>query len=294
MIFLSVLTGETGFKYRKRENTMSKLYGGLSALKDGTFSFEEVLLYYTDIPLQTLFFENRKNKKKEGFCMARIINQPMVDLRGFTPEALKKIKSIINVATVLLPEDMPDGFSEAYMQIKKTNIAGEVRVPDSAQFFNGDVTLTRKDVTDNSVIMCNGIAFVRDIPEEMNVRMIVNGTLIKAESAFITVTSINGTKVEVSDAVKPIKGKANLTFDKSFADNIEEKTVLVACGKIYISDDVTEEMLSSKQVRFIAIGKIIARKELHGYINANSDAVGKVLTAEGADNKEKKKLFWWK
>ncbi|MBQ3137620.1 MAG: hypothetical protein IJB74_09095 [Clostridia bacterium] len=273
---------------------MSELYGGLSALKDGTFTFDEVLLYYTDMPLSAFVFETMINKKKEGKNMARIMNQPTVDLRGFTPEALRKIKSITNVATVILPEDMPDGFSEAYMQIKKMNIAGEIRVPDSAQFFNGDVTLTRNDVTNDSVIMCNGMAFVSDIPEDMNVRMIINGTLIKSESAFITVTSINGTKVEVSDDVKPVKGKAQLTFDKNFADNIEKKTILVACGKIYISDDVTEEMLSEKQVKFVSVGKIIARRELHGYIQANSDAVGKVLTAEKAKKTEKKKLFRWK
>ncbi len=272
---------------------MSKLYGGLSALKDGTFSFEEVLIYYTDMPLQALFFEMRKNKMKEGKNMARIINQPTVDLRGFTPEALKKIKSITNVASVLLPENMPDGFSEAYMQIKKMNIAGEIRVPDNAQFFNGNITLTRKDVTADSVLLCNGTAFVSDIPEEMNVRMIINGTLIKTESAFVTVSSINGTKVEISDDVKTVKGKAELNFDKSFADNIGEKTIIVACGKIHISDEVTEEMLSAKQVKFIAVGKIFARKELHGYLNANSEAVGKILTEE-KEKREKKKLFRWK
>lgn len=270
---------------------MSKLYGGLFVLKDGSFTFDEVLMLYTDIPLSVLFFETRKKKRKEGKNMARIINQPTVDLRGFTPEALRKIKSIINVASVLLPEDMPDGFSEAYMQIKKMNIAGEIRVPDSAQFFNGDVTLTRKDVTNDSVIMCNGIAFVKDIPEEMNVRMIINGTLIKTESAFVTVTSINGNKVEVSDDVNLIKGKSILNIDKNFTDSIKDKTLIAACGKVYVSEEVTEEMLSAKHVRFVAIGKIIAHKELHGYINANSDAVGKVLTEE---IREKKKLFRWK
>lgn len=273
---------------------MSKLYGGLSAIKDGILSFDEVLLYYTDVPLQALFYETKKNKRKAGKNMARIINQPTVDLRGFTPEALRKIKSIVNVASVLLPEDMPEGFSEAYTQIKKMNVAGEIRVPDSAQFFNGSVYLSRQDVTADSVIMCNGIVFVRDIPEEMNVRMIVNGTLIKAESAFVTVSSINGTKVEVSDDVQLIKGKAELNFDKGFADNISEKTIIVACGKIHISDEITEEMLSAKQVKFIAAGKIFAREELHGYINANSDAVGKILTEEKKGNREKKKLFRWK
>ncbi len=271
---------------------MSKLYGGLSALKDGAFTFDEVLLYYTDMPLYVLFFETLKNKKKEGKNMARIINQPTVDLRGFTPEALRKIKSITNVASVLLPEDMPDGFSEAYMQIKKMNIAQEIKVPEDACFYNGNVVLTRNDVTKDSAVICNGTVFVKDIPAEMNIRMIVNGTLIKAKSAQVTVSSINGTKVETDDDVNLIKGMANLNIDKNFTDSIGDKTLIIACGKIFIDDEVTEEMLSEKQVKFIAAGKIIARKELHGYIQANSESVGKILTAE--EKEKKKRFFRWK
>lgn len=255
-------------------------------------SFEDVLVYYSNIPLSVFVYETEIVQKKEGNSMARIINQPTVDLRGFTPEALKKIKSMTNVATVLLPENMPDGFSEAYMQIKKMNIAQEIRVPDNTQLFNGDTVLTRNDVSQDSLIMCNGTAYVKDIPAEMNVRIMVNGTLIKAKSAQVTVAGVNGKKVEVSDDVQLVKGKAELIFDKSFADNIGEKTIIVACGKIHISDDVTEEMLSAKQVKFIATGKIFARKELHGYIQANSDSVGKVLTED--EKEQKKKLFRWK
>ena len=292
MLFFYVLLSETGFNKMKRVRKMSKRYAALTALKDGTLSFEEVLLCYRDIPLP-IFIGKTIIKKKEGKYMARIINQPTVDFRGFTPEALKKIKSIINVATVILPENMPDGFSEAYLQIKKTNIAQEIRVPADAQFFNGDIILTRSDVTKNSVIVCNGTAFVKDIPEEMNVRMIVNGILIKAESANITVSGINGTKIEVNDDVNMVKSKSMLNIDKNFTESIADKTLIVACGRIYMSDEVTEEMLSAKQVKFAAVGKIFARKELHGYIQANSEAVGKVLTEE-TDNKKKKKIFRWK
>ena len=36
---------------------MSKLYAGLSVLKDGSFSFEDALLYYTDTPLSYFIIE---------------------------------------------------------------------------------------------------------------------------------------------------------------------------------------------------------------------------------------------
>lgn len=271
---------------------MSKRYAGLLALQDKTMSFDEVLTYYLDFPLH-YFIMKTITEKKEGKIMARILNQPTVDLRGFTPEALKKIKSMTNVAMVILPENMPDGFSEAYLHIKKINVAQEIRVPDNSKFFNGNITLTRSDVTKDCVIVCNGTTYVKDIPEEMNVKMITNGILIKNESAHITISGINGTKIEVNDDVNIVQCKEKLDIDKNFIESIDNKTFIIACVKIFVEDDVTEEMLSSKRIKFVASGKIYARKELHGYIHANSEAVGKVLTLEEEENK-KKKIFRWK
>lgn len=44
---------------------MSKLYAGLSVLKDGSFSFEDTILYYTDIPLSYFIIKTILNRKKE-------------------------------------------------------------------------------------------------------------------------------------------------------------------------------------------------------------------------------------
>ena len=76
---------------------MSKLYGGLSELKSGGMDFNDVLTYYSEMPISAFICKTGKIKKKEGNKMARIINQASVDLRSFTPEALKKIKSILQL-----------------------------------------------------------------------------------------------------------------------------------------------------------------------------------------------------
>lgn len=292
LLFIYVLISETGFKYRKRENIMSELYGGLSALKDGTFTFDEVLLYYTDIPLSAFVFETMINKKKEGKNMARIMNQASVDLRSFTPEALKKIESIRNVHLIMLPENPTPEFTEAYTSIKKTNVMTEVNVSGNASIFNGMTVLTKDELAKDSLVVCNGLTVLRDIPAEMNVRIIINGSLIKSPSALVEAMKINGTVYKIDDDTNIIRPVAEINLDRNFINNLKEKTAIIGCGKIFIDNEVTEEMLSEKQVKFISAGKIFARKELHGYIQVNSESVGKILTAE--DEKKKKKLFRWK
>lgn len=269
---------------------MSKLYGGLRELKSGEMSFDEVLTYYTDIPLCVFVHKTGIIKKKEGNNMARIINQASVDLRNYTPAALKKIKSITNVATIMLPENPSPEFSEAFAGIKKLNVADTICLPDNACIFNGSSVLTKDDVADNSFVVCNGLAIIRDMPKEKNLRLIVNGSLIKSPSAFMEIVKINGSTYTVDDDSKLINSIDKLTIDKNFISNLSDKTAIVTCGKIHIEDDITEEMLKSKGVEFCNIGQIIARKELHGYIQANSNKVGKISVEE----KEKKKLFRWK
>ena len=97
---------------------MSKLYAGLSVLKDGSFSFEDALLYYTDTPLSYFIIEAILKRKKETE-MVKIKNQITLDLRNYTPEALSKIKTIKNAINILLPENPSPEFSAAYAKIKK-------------------------------------------------------------------------------------------------------------------------------------------------------------------------------
>ena len=270
---------------------MSKLYAGLSELKNGSMSFDDVLLYYSDIPLPYFIMKTIK-QKKEGENMANIINQAFVDLRNFSPEALKKIKSITNVALVMLPENPTPEFSEAYAAIKKTNVLSETNISGNACIFNGMSLLTKDDVADNSVVVCNGLAIVRDMPKEKNLKIIVNGALIKSESAFLEIIKINGTTYIIEDDAKIVKSMSKLTIDENFINNLSDKTAIIDCGKVYIESDVTEAMLQSKGVVFYDIAQVIARKELHGYIQANSNQVASVRTFEEAEKKEKKMKKW--
>lgn len=271
---------------------MSKLYGGMRELKNGDVKLDYVLSYYTDSPLSAFVYKTDIIKKKEGTNMARIRNQASVDLRSFTPEALKKIQSITNVHLIMLPENPTPEFTEAYTSIKKTNVMTEINVSGNASVFNGMTILTKNDLAANNLVVCNGFTVLRDIPAEMNIRVIINGSLVKSPDAFIEALKINGTIYKIDNDANIIRPVAEINLDRNFINNIKEKTVILSCGKASICDDVTEEMLSEKQVKFIAAGKIIARKELHGYIHVNSEGVGKILTTEEKENK--KRFFRWK
>lgn len=271
---------------------MSKLYGGLSELKSGGMDFNDVLTYYSEMPISAFICKTGKIKKKEGSNMARIFNQASVDLRSFTPEALKKIKSITNVHLIMLPENPSPEFTEAYTSIKKTNVMTEINVSGNASIFNGMTILTKNDLATNNLVVCNGFTVLRDIPAEMNIRVIINGSLVKSPDAFIEALKINGTIYKIDNDANIIRPMAEINLDRNFINNIKEKTAILSCGKTTISDEVTEKMLSEKQVKFIAGSKIIARKELHGYIHANSEGVGKILTVEKKENK--KRFFRWK
>lgn len=268
---------------------MSKLYAGLTVLKDGSFSFEDALLYYTDTPLSYFIIKTILNRKKETE-MAEIKNLAALDLRNFSPAALRKIPSIKNVALVMLPENPSPEFTEAYAAIQKTNIASETNVPDNACFFNGQANLTEKDVVKDSMIICNGLAILRDIPKEMNVKIIVNGSLIKSDTAFVEIIKINGAKYEIDNDAKLIVSNPEIRISNSFLENLSEKTAIIACGTIKINDEITSAMLKEKGIVFYNIGTIIAKEELHGYIHANSHSVGTVCS-EISKGKTLKKLF---
>ncbi|MBE6773422.1 MAG: hypothetical protein E7544_04265 [Ruminococcaceae bacterium] len=271
---------------------MSKLYGGLSELKSGGMDFNDVLAYYSEMPISAFICKTGKIKKKEGSNMARIRNQANLDLRQFTPEALKKIKSISRVANVILPENMSPEFAEVYAGIKKSMIANEMVIPSGACIHNGSSIITKSDVTENSLIICNGLTVIKDIPESMKIRLIVNGCLIKSKDAFVEILEHNGSMLEIDTVVKIINNKSEIKVDKNFLDNIGEKTALVSCARVIIDNSVTDVMLKNKKLQFIACALICANEELHGYIHANSVDVANVMTLEQAKKKYKRKFRW--
>ncbi len=254
---------------------MSKRYGGLAFIRDGSMDFEKILLYFSDNPYVNSVLISEavfKNKLKRGKDMSKITNNVMVDLRKFTPEALNKIEEIANVVDVILPKDMSPEFAEAYGNIKKSKVVQELYLADDQKFctFNGNVTITENDVTENTFLKTNGVLIVKSMPEEMNISVMVNGLLIKTKSSKIKLEKLNGLKIEIDDEASVISSGQIVEIDKCFMESINSKTAIIGVDRVEIKDDVTAEMLKSKEVFFGEINAVVAPKALHGYIQANS------------------------
>lgn len=268
---------------------MSKRSAGLAFIRDGGMDFEEILLYFSDSPYVNSVLISEavfKSKMKRGKDMSKITNQVVVDLRSFSPEALNKIDEISNVVDVILPKNMSVEFADAYGKIKKSNVVNELKLTDDQKLstMNGSVTITENDVAKNSFLKVNGVLVIKDVTEEFNISVLVNGLLVKTKSSKINIEKLNGTKVEIDDDSSIITSMKSIEIDKCFVESINDKTVIIDIPKIKIQNDVTIDMLRSKNVFFANIQQIYAPKSLHGYIHANSIEISKI--SEG-----KKKRF---
>ncbi len=260
---------------------MSKRYAGLAFIRDGSMDFEEILLYFSDSPyINSVLISEAvfKNKMKRGKDMSKIANNVLVDLRNFTPEALSKIEEIANVVDVILPKNMSGEFAEAYGNIKKSKIVQELYLTEEQKFctVNGTVTITENDVTKNTFFKTNGKLIVKDMSEEMNLSVMVNGLLVKTKSSKINIEKLNGLKVEIDDDASIIASMQRVDIDKCFIESINDKTAILDIDRIDIKDDVTVDMLKSKNIFFGDIQRIFAPKALHGYIQANSVEVNNI------------------
>lgn len=267
---------------------MSKKYAGLAFIRDGNMDFEEILLYFSDSPyINSVLISEAvfKNRMKRGKDMSKITNNVMVDLRKFTPEVLSKIDEIDNVVDVILPKNMSCEFAQAYGNIKKSGIVQELYLADDQRFctFNGNVTITENDVTENTFLKTNGMLIVRGMPEEMNLSVMVNGLLVKTRSSKINIEKLNGLKIEIDDDASIISSGQRVDIDKCFIESINNKTAILNVDRIEVKDDVTVEMLKSKEVFFGEIDTVLAPKALHGYIQANSININRL--SEGKKKK---------
>lgn len=262
---------------------MSKRYAGLTFIRDGSMDFGEILLYFSDNPyINSVLISEAvfKNKMKRGKNMSKIVNQVLVDLRNFSPDALRKIEEISNVVDVILPKNMSVEFADAYSKIQKSKVVQELYLAEAQKFctFNGNVTITENDIAKNTFLKTNGVLIIKSMPDEMELSVMVNGLLVKTKSSKINIEKLNGLKIEIDDDFSIISSGQRLNIDKCFIESINNKTAIIGVEKVDIANDVTTEMLKSKKVFFGEVDVIIAPNTLHGYIHANSVNVNTITT----------------
>lgn len=216
----------------------------------------------------------------------KIVNVATLDFTNYSPKALRKIRKIMNCATLFLPENPSNEFMEAFSEIKLVNIANTIYLPNDKTIckVNGEAEL--KDVNPKNLYIVNGEAFVLSSVSEEPVQFIVNGEVFYNEDINIDFISVNGEAIPMNFDYEKAKIYHNkIEINADFIKNSEEGTYVVCMNKIKISEDVTEEMLKEKDFHFICCNIIYCKKNVYGYVAANSKIGNKIITDDEAYKK---------
>lgn len=207
---------------------------------------------------------------------------PVLDLRSYTPEALSKIKSISAVALLLLPENPSAEFINAYSKINVNAVALTVNAAPEKKVvtINGATILSGKEVKD-SICLCNGLTFVHSVSEADNAEFVFNGLVVKQIGSEIKSLAANGRSVEWDyDGSKIKMNISSLDVNLQFINNCEEGTIIGSVDSITIADDVTQEAITERNIRFVAVNKVICNQSIYGCVAGRSVVVNKVEVKE--------------
>lgn len=211
----------------------------------------------------------------------KIMNVAKLDLTSYSSEALRKIGRIINCAMIYLPENPNDEFMQAFSEIKLVNVANIIRIPSDKTIceLNGFEVLANAN-PDNLYIV-NGLAILASSLSDKPVQFIVNGCFFYNESVNVDLVSINGKAEQIKfdyEKTKIYQNEIEITAD--FIKNSPVGTTVICISKIRIAEDVTEQMLADKDFHLICNYQIYCKKDVYGYIAANSKVNYKIVTDE--------------
>lgn len=219
---------------------------------------------------------------KNLFKRKQVINaKSVVDLRDYTPEALKGIKSINAVAVLILPENPTPEFIEAFSKIKLNAIGSQFNVAKDRKIVTINGIKNSSDITllDNCFAIFNGIFILGSAIKGENAEYAVNGIMLKKKGIQNEAKCVaeNGIVCEMDFDENKIKFFSNeVEVDADFISNLEAGTLIAAGNNILISADVTEEMLINNDIKFFAGNAIKCNKDIKGCVQARSVAGNKI------------------
>ena len=178
-----------------------------------------------------MFFN--RNKKKH------IINEAILDLRKYTPQALENVK-LLNSACVVFSENPSEELMTAYGNIKVKNVAATLNLPDDKKIvtFNGATMLNQANYTQNAIHLINGLGVIQKIESNEPVEIFSNGTTIYDGSTRINFVIQNGSCVKVPFEIQDTKLlPSDAKIDSLFLENLKDNTVIAAGRNMVIYND---------------------------------------------------------
>lgn len=203
-----------------------------------------------------------------------IAEASMVDLRKHTPNALKNIKAIKCAGMIFLPENPSAEFTEAFSDIKITAVGNIINLPENTEIksINGSGILTG-NIDTAALYTINGSCIIHSINDKQQIKIIVNGLAIYDNSADIDFVAVNGNAIYVNRSLSEnVTYSHNMEINSSVIKNYKKGIVVIAGHDLMLTSDITEEMLSEKELYFVAGHDILCSHEIYGYIAANATA----------------------
>lgn len=202
-----------------------------------------------------------------------------IDLRGYTPEALAKIKKI-TATSVILPKKTSPEFLEAYSDISK-NISSVIRLEqdECLHKINGNAVLDNSKASENTIYKINGNAFIKNTDSTLPMRIYANGNLFYEKGAGAEIIKANGNVTEICYKYIDVKiFSSKQSAGKKFFDNIKNGTLIFITGNFTVENNVLPEDLEKKDLHFIIAGTLICGENIKDIIMAMSDITGKIIT----------------
>lgn len=213
----------------------------------------------------------------------------VLDLRNYTPQALRKISSIRAVSIILLPNNPSREFTEAYAVIPKEAIAQEVFAPlDKVAQYNG-LNVLGDALPEGAICLCNGMTIFRRPAGKKHARVYLNGIGIAEQGTGIEIENLSGMFRELDRSLDHLHlFPAELHAQADFLTHLEDGAALAVGSSLFLASDVTPEMIADKHLLFIAGAFIVCPKPLLGTVQANSIAGNKVMDEEAYEIFRKK------
>lgn len=212
------------------------------------------------------------------FSKKKIINQSQLDLRNYAPKELEKI-DIINASLVILPEHPGEELMTAYSNVKIKNIASTIYLPDNRKIasFNGTAVLSKETIIPDAIHMINGLSIIKHIESDKPIEIMVNGLTIYGQNTKLNFLSQNGLIADVPFEINYAKiFGADTKIDSLFIENLSDGTVIAAGNDMIIYNDVTLDLLKSKQIYFASGHKIKCDYSILGYIQTIATAGNRI------------------
>lgn len=213
----------------------------------------------------------------------------VLDLRNYTPQALRKISSIQAVSIILLPENPTTEFTEAYADIPKEAIAQEVFAPmDKVAQYNG-LNVLGDALPEGAICLCNGITVFRRAAGEKHVRVFLNGMGVAEQDTGLVIENLNGIFRELDRALDHLhQFSAELRAGADFLSQLADGAVIVVGNSLFFEPDVTPQMITDKHLLFIVGAVAVCPKLLLGTVQANSMVGNTVMDEEAYEAFRKK------